>query len=116
MAQPLDDTISRLGAPRRLGHALIERPGPAQRTHRASAVLVFLGVVVIRLYQGLLRPLLIGHCKFHPTCSEYAVEALHAHGPLRGGWLALRRVARCHPFGPGGLDPVPPPPRPPRQA
>ena len=68
---------------------------------------VSLLVVLIRAYQGLLRPFLAGHCKFCPTCSEYAVEALHTHGIRRGVWLAARRVVRCHPFSSGGIDPVP---------
>ncbi len=54
-----------------------------------------------------MRPLLLGHCKFCPTCSQYAVEALQKHGLARGGWLALGRVCRCHPFTRGGIDPVP---------
>ena len=64
--------------------------------------------VAVRAYQFGIRPLLIGQCKFCPTCSEYFLEAIHRHGPLRGSWLGLRRLARCHPFSPGGLDPVPP--------
>jgi putative membrane protein insertion efficiency factor len=71
--------------------------------HAATGLLVAL----IRLYQVSLRPLLIGHCKFCPTCSEYAIQALYLHGPLRGLGLTLRRVVRCHPFAPGGIDPVP---------
>jgi len=72
-------------------------------------------VLLVRGYQLLVRPFLVGHCKFHPTCSEFALEALQEHGLLRGTGLAVRRVLRCHPFGPGGIDPVPPPriPRPP---
>jgi putative membrane protein insertion efficiency factor len=69
--------------------------------------------LLIRGYQALIRPWLIGSCKFHPSCSEYAIEALRVHGLWAGGWLTLRRLIRCHPVGPGGLDPVPPP-RPPR--
>ncbi len=65
-------------------------------------------VLLIRAYQFLLRPFLIGHCKFYPTCSDYGVEALAAHGPLRGSVLTVRRICRCHPFSAGGIDPVPP--------
>ena len=63
--------------------------------------------LLIRGYQLTVSPLLGPRCRFHPSCSHYALEALHRHGSLRGGWLALRRVARCHPFDPGGYDPVP---------
>jgi putative membrane protein insertion efficiency factor len=65
-------------------------------------------IALIRIYQRLISPLLGPRCRFHPTCSSYAVESLREHGPLRGTWLAFRRIARCHPFHPGGLDPVPP--------
>ena len=64
-------------------------------------------IVLIQGYRLAVRPLLIGSCKFHPTCSEYAVEALRAHGLWSGGSLTLRRLLRCHPFTPGGIDPVP---------
>ena len=69
---------------------------------------VLLASLCIRVYQILLRPFLIGACKFHPTCSEYALESLTRHGLLRGGWLAARRVVRCVPGTMGGYDPVPP--------
>ena len=62
---------------------------------------------LIRLYQWLVSPFLGPHCRFHPSCSHYASEALERHGILRGGWLAIRRVFRCHPFSSGGHDPVP---------
>ena len=62
---------------------------------------------MIRVYQVTIRPHLLGSCKFVPTCSEYAIEALLRHGVLRGVWLSLRRILRCHPFGMGGIDPVP---------
>ncbi len=68
-----------------------------------TTVLVFL----IRCYQAMVRPHLIGTCKFCPSCSEYAIEALQVHGWRRGAGLAFRRVMRCHPFTRGGLDPVP---------
>ena len=63
----------------------------------------------IRLYQLTLSPFIGGQCRFHPTCSHYAMEAVDRHGVLRGTGLALRRLARCHPFHPGGVDPVPAP-------
>jgi putative membrane protein insertion efficiency factor len=66
---------------------------------------VFVGLV--RAYQIVLGPLLPVACRFTPSCSEYAVEALTRHGPWRGAWLAGRRICRCHPFHPGGYDPVP---------
>jgi putative membrane protein insertion efficiency factor len=65
-------------------------------------------VLPIRLYQLVLSPLLGPRCRFYPSCSAYAVEALTRHGALRGSWLAVRRLGRCHPWNPGGLDPVPP--------
>jgi uncharacterized protein len=65
-------------------------------------------VLPIRAYQLVLSPLLGPRCRFYPSCSSYAVQALTRHGPLRGSWLAARRLLRCHPWNPGGLDPVPP--------
>lgn len=62
---------------------------------------------LIRIYQIVLSPLLGNHCRFHPTCSSYAHEAILRHGLVRGTWLGLRRLARCHPFHAGGIDPVP---------
>jgi len=67
-------------------------------------------VVLIRGYQIAISPLSGPHCRFHPTCSSYALDALSLYGGLHGGWLALRRVLRCHPFHAGGFDPVPLPP------
>jgi hypothetical protein len=64
-------------------------------------------VLLVRGYQVTLSPLLPASCRYYPTCSHYAIEALEKHGALRGGWLALKRIARCHPFRPGGFDPVP---------
>ncbi|HEX6617000.1 MAG TPA: membrane protein insertion efficiency factor YidD [Gemmatimonadales bacterium] len=64
-------------------------------------------VALIRGYQRFLSPALPRACRFHPSCSQYALEAVTRHGALRGGWLALRRLSRCHPFHPGGFDPVP---------
>jgi putative membrane protein insertion efficiency factor len=64
-------------------------------------------LALIRAYQLLLSPLLGQRCRFYPSCSHYAAEAIRRHGAVKGGWLSLRRVARCHPLHPGGHDPVP---------
>ena len=64
-------------------------------------------IFLIRLYQWTVSPLLGPRCRFYPSCSHYAVEAVARFGAVRGGWLTLRRLARCHPWHPGGLDPVP---------
>lgn len=64
-------------------------------------------VAAIRLYQLLVSPLLPPACRFYPSCSRYAAEAIASHGILRGGALAARRLARCHPWNPGGVDFVP---------
>ena len=62
---------------------------------------------LVKLYRLAISPWLGGNCRFQPTCSNYAIEALQRHGVLRGGWLAVRRIARCHPWGASGYDPVP---------
>ena len=62
----------------------------------------------IRFYQLALSPLVGPACRFYPSCSQYALEAVSRFGVLRGGWLSIRRLGRCHPFNPGGYDPVPP--------
>lgn len=64
-------------------------------------------IALIRIYQVAISPMLGRSCRFHPTCSEYAAESLRRHGPGKGLWLALRRIGRCHPWHPGGYDPVP---------
>jgi putative membrane protein insertion efficiency factor len=66
-----------------------------------------LALVLITAYQKLLSPMLPRSCRFYPSCSEYAKQAIQKYGIVRGGWLALKRIARCHPGNPGGLDPVP---------
>lgn len=65
-------------------------------------------ILPIRGYQLFVSPLLPPSCRYTPTCSAYAIEALRVHGPFRGLWMALRRICRCHPWHPGGYDPVPP--------
>lgn len=66
-----------------------------------------IGIALVRIYQWSVSPLIGPRCRFHPTCSDYAVEALSRHGALRGAGLALRRLSKCHPWHPGGVDPVP---------
>jgi putative membrane protein insertion efficiency factor len=66
-------------------------------------------MLLVRAYQLTLSPLCAGSCRFEPSCSRYAMTALEQHGLRKGVWLAIRRLARCHPLGGSGLDPVPPP-------
>jgi len=68
-------------------------------------------IVPVTGYRRFISPLLPPSCRFAPSCSEYALEALQRHGAARGLWLTVRRLARCHPFNPGGYDPVPPRPQ-----
>ena len=70
-------------------------------------MLSHLAISVVRGYKRLVSPLLPPACRFVPTCSEYAAEAIEKHGLLRGVWLAVRRIVRCAPWHPGGFDPVP---------
>ncbi len=67
----------------------------------------YVPIGIVRSYQLVLSPLLPPACRYFPSCSQYALEALERHGTLRGGWLTVRRIFRCHPFRPGGYDPVP---------
>lgn len=83
--------------------APLARPGD----HRNPAVLLLRGLV--HVYRLVVSPLLGPRCRFQPTCSEYALDALSKHGAARGLWLMLRRVLRCHPWGGSGWDPVPEP-------
>ncbi len=88
-ADPSDDPAS---TPARL-----QAPSPVAR----------LVLLALRAYKILLSPLFAGSCRFTPSCSDYMAEAVRRHGAVRGGWLGLARLARCHPFGAHGLDPVP---------
>ena len=67
----------------------------------------YLVLHLIRFYQKLISPLLPSSCRFHPSCSHYGYQAIKKYGVLKGGWLAIKRIGRCHPFHPGGYDPVP---------
>jgi uncharacterized protein len=80
--------------------------GAGQEPRRLSVAGRWL-VVLLTGYQRFVSPLLGPRCRFYPSCSAYALEAVQVHGALRGSWLAARRLSRCHPFHPGGLDPVP---------
>ena len=70
-------------------------------------VLAFPLIVLVKFYQLCISPFTPPSCRFTPTCSQYALEALRKYGPLKGGWLAFRRILRCHPWGGSGYDPVP---------
>ena len=70
-------------------------------------ILIFPLVVLIKFYQLCISPFTPPSCRYTPTCSQYALEALRKHGLFKGGWLALRRILRCHPWGGSGYDPVP---------
>ncbi|WP_144532885.1 membrane protein insertion efficiency factor YidD [Bacillus pumilus] len=67
---------------------------------------IFIGI--IRFYQKCISPLTPPSCRFYPTCSNYGLEAIKTHGALKGGWLTIKRILKCHPLHPGGIDPVPP--------
>ncbi|WP_353854847.1 membrane protein insertion efficiency factor YidD [Bacillus sp. Bos-x628] len=67
---------------------------------------IFIGI--IRFYQKFISPMTPPSCRFYPTCSNYGLEAIKTHGALKGGWLTMKRILKCHPLHPGGVDPVPP--------
>jgi putative membrane protein insertion efficiency factor len=85
---------------------LLDACAPDRRP--AEGLGVRIGLALLRAYKVLLSPLFTGACRFHPSCSTYAADALRTHGLMAGAWLAGRRLARCHPFGGSGYDPVPP--------
>ncbi len=71
------------------------------------SLLAKIAILFVRGYQRLISPYLPSSCRYQPTCSGYAIEAIKVHGGLKGSWLALRRIGRCHPWGGSGFDPVP---------
>jgi uncharacterized protein len=82
----------------------------AQRgTRKRPSAAAWLLILLLNGYRRFVSPLLAPRCRFYPSCSAYALEAVQLHGALRGSWLAARRLSRCHPFHAGGLDPVPAP-------
>lgn len=85
-----------------------ENRNALRKTLRAvSRAMAWLLILPVRFYQLCLSPMLPKSCRFEPTCSAYTIEALRRHGPVKGLWLALKRIARCHPWGGNGYDPVP---------
>ena len=70
-------------------------------------LLVWIFIFLIRIYKGLISPMLPARCRYSPTCSDYGIKAIKKYGPLKGGWLTLKRIGSCHPWGGHGHDPVP---------
>jgi putative membrane protein insertion efficiency factor len=85
------------------------QPGEIARRVEPGRLLRQLVLLPIRLYQWVVSPLLPPACRYQPTCSAYAIEAIGRHGLIAGGWMTLRRLLRCHPWGGSGFDPVPAP-------
>lgn len=77
--------------------------------HIMSGLLAKILLGLLRIYQLMISPLLPARCRFYPTCSNYGIEAIHRHGGIRGGWLTIKRICRCHPWGGLGIDFVPMP-------
>ena len=72
-----------------------------------SRLLTWIFIFLIRVYKGVLSPMLPARCRYTPTCSEYGLQAIQKYGPFKGGWLTLKRIGSCHPWGGHGHDPVP---------
>jgi uncharacterized protein len=85
---------------------MTEADGQVAQARPSAAARVLMALITG--YRRFISPLLGARCRFAPSCSAYALEAVREHGALRGVWLAVRRIGRCHPFNPGGFDPVPP--------
>jgi len=87
------------------GHHALKKERALTDRRRSAAVWMLRGP--IRFYQLAISPMTPSVCRYYPSCSNYAIEAIDKYGALKGGWLAIRRILRCHPFRPGGFDPVP---------
>ena len=99
--------MSRFRPTRDHAHATIDYCSPPLLSPNAPSPAAWLALLIIALYRKAISPLLPPACRFYPSCSDYAREAIGRHGAVRGTWLATKRVARCHPYHPGGFDPVP---------
>lgn len=84
----------------------LEPPAPTPRRFIFSRLLGRALIAMVYVYRGTLGRFLGGQCRYHPTCSQYMIDAVHKHGPVRGAWRGVKRIARCHPFGRGGYDPA----------
>ncbi|MDR2927872.1 MAG: membrane protein insertion efficiency factor YidD [Cytophagaceae bacterium] len=80
---------------------------PNKLLNRLQKIVIFLLIFPIRIYQRVISPMLPPSCRYMPTCSSYAIEAIIKHGPVKGFWLAVKRILSCHPWGRSGYDPVP---------
>lgn len=96
-----------IGHSRSPGRAIPIPGRPSTRSNPLRKALTRSLMGMVRLYQLTLSPFIGGQCRFHPTCSSYAIAVLERQGPLKGSWLALKRLLKCHPFHPGGFDPPP---------
>ena len=97
--------------PASLGQYVLRQKGkilPWCSNRRLNSLVKSILIFFVRFYQKLISPLFPAACRYHPTCSQYMVEAVQIHGLGKGFWLGLRRISRCHPWGGFGLDPVPP--------
>jgi putative membrane protein insertion efficiency factor len=83
----------------------LEKNTAPVKQHRSMPIWLLRGP--IRFYQLAISPMMPAACRYYPTCSNYAIEAIDKYGAMKGGWMAVRRILRCHPFRPGGFDPVP---------
>ena len=81
---------------------------PPPESNARPSVIAYLLLGLVQFYRYAISPMLAPRCRFYPTCSQYALDAIRIHGGIKGGWLALKRILRCHPLSEGGEDPVPP--------
>lgn len=83
-------------------------PRQTSEQHLKPSLIAYLLLGIVHFYRYAISPLLGPRCRFYPTCSQYALDAIRIHGGIKGGWLTIKRISRCHPLSEGGDDPVPP--------